>query len=229
MVYKLDDETVELNEYKKLPLIAKGKNGNVYCYGNSALKIFNDTKNPPISKETASYLASIDTSRILLPRKLLFYEDAFAGYSLKLVQKKSNVKKLINSAKDSLIENIDMLEKDISKISKKKILLSGMTPENVKYNGKLYISDPSKYTLLDLPSSGDLDDNLEKINDFQLYVLLIELFSDELRKVNFTPSSIRRMKQIFALKDSDQKISTYLNDIIDGQGALKEIVKKINR
>ena len=229
MIYKLEDKCIDLNDKKKFPLIAKGKNGNVYECGPSAIKIFQNIEEPPISEETAKYLTTINTDRILLPRKLLFYEDAFSGYSLRLVPKKSNVKKLINSPIDQLIDNVSSLEKDIKTISKKRILLSDMSPENVKYNGTLYISDPSKYTLLDLPKTGDLDKELEKINCYQLHLLLTELFAEELRKINFSQSSIFRLREIFGLKDSDQKSSKFLEDIVDSQGTIKEMVKKINR
>ena len=74
MVYKLEDKTIDLNDKKKFPLIAKGKNGNVYEYGTSAIKVFENTEEPPISEETAEYLTTTNTERILLPRKLLFYD-----------------------------------------------------------------------------------------------------------------------------------------------------------
>ena len=229
MIYNLDDKKIDFKEKKKLPLLAKGKNGNIYGYGNFAIKVFNNPSDPPISEDTANYLTTINTDRILLPRKLLFYEDAFSGYSLKLVPKRSNVKKLINSPIEKLIENVEALEKDIKTISNRKILLSDMSPENVKYNGTLYISDPSKYTLLDLPQAGELDRELEKINDFQLHLLLTELFSEELRKINFSKESIKRLREFFGLKDVDQQTSMFLRNMLDGQGTIKEMVKKIDR
>ena len=229
MIYKLDDKNIDLREKKKLSLIAKGKNGNIYGYGNFAIKVFNNIEEPPISEETAKYLTTINTDRILLPRKLLFYEDAFSGYSLKLVPKKPNVKKLINSPKEQLIDNITALESDIKTISKRNILLSDMSPENVQYNGTIFISDPSKYTLLDLPRTGELDKELEKINSFQLHLLLTELFSEELRKINFKKESIEYLKELFELKDVDQQTSSFLSNMMDGQVTLKEMVKKINR
>lgn len=229
MAYILEGKSIDLSEKKKLPLLAKGKNGNVYCYGNSALKVFNNVEDPPISLETTRYLTTVNTDRILLPRKILFFNDAFSGYSLKLVPKKGNEKKLINSPKKQLIENIAVLEEDINKISKKNILLSDMSPENVKYNGSLYISDPSKYTILDLPKPGELENELEKINKFQLHLLLTELFSEELRKINFSKETINRLKEMFSLRDLDQNPSNFLNDIIDGQNTIKEMVKKIDR
>ena len=128
-----------------------------------------------------------------------------------------------------MIENIVALEGDIYKISRKNILLSDMSPENVKYNGGLYISDPSKYTILDLPKPGDMESELEKINKFQLHLLLTELFSEELRKINYTKDAINRLKEMFALRDLDQNPSDFLNDIMDGQNTIKEMVKKINR
>ena len=225
MIYRLEDKQIELNVSKKSPLIAKGKNGNVYGYGTSALKVFDDLYEPPIDYETARYMTSIYTDRILLPRKLLFYNDSFAGYSMKLIQKKGNVKKLINSPKEQLINNIKCLEQDVEIISNHRILMSDMSPENVQYNGKLYISDPSKYRLFDVKST----DGLEKINLYQLHLLLTELFSEELRRINFSILVISRLKAIFGLRDIDQTPSEYLNEIIDEKDTIKEMVKRITR
>ncbi len=229
MVYKLEDKKIDFNEKKKHPLLAKGKTGNVYKYGNSAIKVFHDIHELPIKEETAKYLTTIDTERILLPRKLLFYEndisDFFSGYSLKLVPKKGNIKKLINSPKKQLIENIEALEKDVKTISKKNILLSDMSPDNVQYNGNIYISDPSKYTYLDLKETSEL----EKLNNFQLHLLLTELFAEELRKINSSKETINMFREMFTLRDLDQNPSEFIDDIIDGQNTIKEMVKKLNR
>ena len=66
-----------------------------------------------MTEEVASYLTGIQTSRILLPRKLVFYQDAFRGYTLRLVQKKGNSKKLIALPGENLVTNAEMIEQDI--------------------------------------------------------------------------------------------------------------------
>lgn len=103
--------------------------------------------------------------------------------------------------------------------------MSDMSPENVQYNGKLYISDPSKYRLFDVKST----EGLEKINLYQLHLLLTELFSEELRRINFSKAAIFRLREIFNLRDVDQTPSEYLNEIIDEKDTIKEMVKRINR
>ena len=100
-----------------------------------------------------------------------------------------------------------------------------MSPDNVQYNGNLYISDPSKYTLLDTSKVKEL----EQINKFQLHLLLTELFVNELRKINCKKETIERLKQIFAIRDLDQNPSEFINDIVNDQDTIKAMVKKINR
>ena len=63
---------------------------DVYKYKNSALKVFKKENDTPIDPYTADYLTSISTNRILLPQKLLFYNNAFKGYSMKLVPQKGS-------------------------------------------------------------------------------------------------------------------------------------------
>ena len=73
---------------------------------------------------------------------------------------------------------------------------------------------------------GDSDD-LEKINKYQLQLLLTELITSELNKLNYPSSTIRRVKEIMGLRDNDQNPSDYLYEIIGDQKDIKQFVKKI--
>ena len=171
---------VDLHD-KRVKTIGQGYTGNVYQYGDNALKIF-DTEESIIDEETARYLTNIRTSRILLPKKLVYYKDKFKGYTMKLVSTKPKSKNLISISKNDLLDNIEMLEEDVSLLSNKRVLLNGMSPDNTIYNGNLYITDPSKYSILD---SMDYDNiqNLDILNKFQLYLLLNNLIIRELNKI----------------------------------------------
>ena len=94
MIYKIGNRKENLDG-KRIRKIASGSKGDVYQYKGEAIKLFNPDEELPMTEEVASYLTGIQTSRILLPRKLVFYQDAFRGYTLRLVQKKGNSKKLI--------------------------------------------------------------------------------------------------------------------------------------
>ena len=83
MNYKLERKDITLNGKQKI--IGHGYTGNVYQYGNYALKIF-DKVDDVLDEETARYLSTIRTSRILLPKKLIYYKQ---GVKLKTNERKS--------------------------------------------------------------------------------------------------------------------------------------------
>ena len=221
MVYKIGNRKEDLSS-KKITKIASGEKGDVYRYKGEAIKIFNPYEEKPMTQETAQALTTIQTSRILLPRRLVFYDDAFCGYTLRLVHKKGNSKRLITMPGDNLIQNTEVIEEDIKKLSDKKVLLNGITPDNVVYNGRLYLTDPAHYKLLELLSTGDL----EKLNRYQFHVLLTELISSDLKRSNFPPAVISYMRDLLSIKDIDQPTSEYLKGIIEPKDTIKQIVKK---
>ena len=221
MIYKVGNRKEDLSG-KKISKIATGEKGDVYKYKGEAIKIFNEHEELPMTQETAKALTTIQTSRILLPRKIVFYKDAFCGYTLRLVHKKGNNKKLIAMPGENLIQNTEMIEKDIVTLSDKKVLLNGITPDNVVFNGRLYLTDPAHYKLLELISTGDL----ENLNRYQFHVLLTELIGSELKRSNYPQAVIEYMKDLLKMKDIEQPTSEYLKEIIEPKDTIKQIVKK---
>ena len=109
MGYRLENKDINLNE-KKFTKIAQGKTGNVFKCNGYAIKVFNNYAEDIIDLETAKYLTGIRTNRIILPNKLLFYNNGFKGYSMKLVKKDPRQKKIINCPTDELIRNVEIIE-----------------------------------------------------------------------------------------------------------------------
>ena len=140
MGHKLEGKDIKLTK-KNLKKIGTGVTGDVYKYKNSALKIFKKEKDTPIDYYTADYLTGISTNRILLPRNLLFYNNAFKGYTYKLVSKKGTGNRMIMLPTDELIEDVSIIEKDIEVLSNKQVLLNGIEPDNTIFNGRLYCKE----------------------------------------------------------------------------------------
>ena len=224
MNYRVGCKNFDLHD-KRVKTIGQGYTGNVYQYGDNALKIF-DTEESIIDEETARYLTNIRTSRILLPKKLVYYKDKFKGYTMKLVSTKHKSKNLISISKNDLLDNIEMLEEDVSLLSNKRVLLNGMSPDNTIYNGNLYITDPSKYSILD---SMDYDNiqNLDILNKFQLYLLLNNLIIRELNKIQIQYPGVNHLKKILDERDKDIDYSSYLDEVIGDNTSIKSLVKKM--
>ncbi len=220
MGYRLDDKNIELTG----KLVGTGKTGNVYHYRNMALKVFKEDKDTPIDEKTATYLTNISTDRILLPKSLLFYNNTFRGYTYKLVPKKGSGQRIIMLPKDDLIQDIRVLEKDVERLSNKEVLLNGIEPENTIFNGNLYITDPTSYTVLEGWNSKEL----EKINKYQLHLLLISLITSELRKNNqASKKQLELVKEILDMRDEYEDSSDFFIDVIGNNDSIKQFVKKM--
>ena len=222
MGYRLGDKEIKLTG-KRMTKIGTGVTGDVYKYKNNALKIFKDNKEIPIDLETAQYLSQITTHRILLPKNLLFYNNSFKGYSYKLVSKKGLGKRILTIPSEDLTEEISIIEKDIERLSTKKVLLNGIEPSNIIFNGKLYLADPSKYSVLDLYSTQDL----EVLNKYQLHLLLTTMITSEIRKNNFGSKIEKEIKELLEIKDTTDNCSDFIRDIIGNNDNMKQLIKKM--
>lgn len=219
MGYRLDDKDIEFTG----KLVGTGVNGNVYRYRNMALKVFKEGKDTPIDEETARYLTNISTDRVLLPKSLLFYNNSFRGYSYKLVSKKGTGNRMIMLPKTDLVQDIRVLEKDVERLSNRQVLLDGIEPANTIFNGNLYLTDPTSYKVLEDCNHKEI----EKINKYQLHLLLISLITSELRKNNFSSKDEKNMKEILEMRDEYEDSSEFIADIIGNNDTIKQFVKKI--
>lgn len=222
MGYKLDNKDINLS-IKSLQKISTGKTGNIYKYKGAALKVFKDDTTP-IEEEAAKYLSSISTDRILLPQKLLFYNNKLKGFTLKVPKEKGSIKRIITLPKNELVNEVSINERDIETLSRKSVLLNGVSPENSIFNGELYLTEPSEYSILELFST----EELERLNKYQLHLLITELITQELRKSNFSKAEVSKVKEILSSKDDSENSSEFLKNIIpNNDDSIKQFVKSI--
>ncbi len=222
MGYQLDGREIDING-KRITKIGTGVTGDVYKYKNMALKIFKKDRTPPITLDDAHYLTGISTERILLPKNLLFYNIAFRGYTYKLVPKKGSGKRLITTPKEELIHNVQVLERDSKILSSKKVLLNGIDPSNSIFNGELYLTDPSLFSVLETASPKDL----EVLNRYQLHMLLTALITSEMRKNNFSNAVEKEVKELLDSKNPEEEDSVFLKSLLRDDDSIKQLIKKI--
>ena len=217
--YRLEDKRIVL---KNKRIIGQGKTGNVYKYDkDTAIKVFNvDT---PIDEETAKYLSKISTDRIILPKNLLFYKNAFKGYSYRLIPKVGSGKRMIMLSKTDLVQDIRVLERDVERLSKKKVLLSGIEPDNTIFNGELYLTDPTGYTVLEDYET----QTIEELNKLQLHLLIVKLINKELESSSFSSEVQDNVTAILNMKDGNRDSSEFLTHIIYDNDSVKEFAKKL--
>ncbi|MBQ6323530.1 MAG: hypothetical protein IJI22_01720 [Bacilli bacterium] len=222
MGYRLENKEIDLSRLRKVTFLPSQKAGDVYRYKNYVLRIFKDGEKI-IDEKTARYLTDISTDRIILPKKLLFYNNAFKGYAMKLVSQRGAGKRIITTPKDDFISCVEYLERDVETLSQKKVLLNDINPGYALYNGELYLVNPVNYSTL---ASGDYF-TLEQLNRFQLHLLLTELIVNDLKKSKYNSATINYFRELLNLRDNDERSSSYLREVMRGQDNLKELVKKL--
>ncbi len=222
MGYKLDDKKIELTE-EKLTKLGNSNNGHTYKFQNMALKIFDNLEENPEALETAKYLKNISTDRILLQKQILYYNGAYKGFSRKLLPKKGLGKRIITEPTTSFIRDVELIEDDNRILSRKRILLDGISPHNTHYNGNLYLTDPTKYSQLDLYST----EELETLNKYQLHLLFTELISIELRKSGFSNSQVAEVKELLYSREEDEDSSKFFENLFAQDETIKQFVKKM--
>ena len=222
MGYRIENQELNFND-KQVSLIAHGKRGNVYKYKGNAIKVFNGTvPDLVMDEDTCKYLSSISTDRILLPKKLVFYNKNFCGYTMKLVHHKGDKKKIINSPTRNFITDILALEYDLDILSSRKVLVNGITPSNVIYNGNIYITDPSRYTF-----HKDIDSyDIGRMNQYQLSLLLKELILSDMRKEHLGNASLNAMKELLSSQEFGEENSRFYSELLRDKVNVKQLIKR---
>ena len=110
---------------------------------------------------------------------------------------------------NSEIENAEEIIKECAK-NNIYMILNGIDPTNYIFNGDIYISDPSKYSILDIIST----DELEMLNKYQLHLLLTAILASETKKSNIPNAKETQFKQLLMMKDDEQDSSDFFTNII---------------
>lgn len=223
MRYKLDTKDIDISG-KNISKLASEKTGDVYRYRNMGLRIFKQDNPNPIDLETALYLRDIPTDRIILPKNILFYNSSFRGFSFKLVNNKGKGQRIINQSKDDLVDEITIIEDDIERLSGKQVLLNGIEPSNTIFNGELYITDPTKFRILDIMSTMEL----EELNKYQFHLLLTTLITSEIRKSNFDSRYEKRLREELLERDEFDTLASFYADLIGDNDSIKQKVKNMH-
>lgn len=223
MGYKLDDKEVKIQK-KKLTRLGNGNSGHTYKFQNMALKIFDVPEESSEALETIKYLKGISTDRILLPKQILYYNDKYIGFSRKLLSKKGSGKRIITEPKEDFIADVELIENDNRILSRKKILLDGISPENTHFDGNLYLTDPTKYSqLMELFSTYEL----ERLNKYQLHLLFTELIISDLKKNGFNNGQLSEVKELLCSKDENKSSSEFFKETFEQEETIKQFVKKM--
>lgn len=222
MGYKLDNKNVKITK-KRLVRLGNNTNGHTYKFQDMALKMFDHPETNQELLEAAKYLKNIPTDRILLPKQILYYNNEYSGYTRKLIPKKGLGKRIITQPVQEFIRDVELIENDAELLSGKSILLDGISPHNTHFNGNLYLTDPTKYSILDLYSTYEL----EKLNKYQLHLLFTELIILDLKRCGYNNSQIAEIKELLYSKEDSKDSSEFFEDLFEDKETIKQFVKKM--
>ena len=143
---KLNDKFRDIPEdyvdYKSLKLvnkIAEGRSGTIYLTSdNQILKMFNTTSFTYIKdrEETLKALLDIDVEEVVKPKKLVYYNGVFVGYTMDYLPDGKSLYD-IEKQKCSFEEKIDKIKKIeevMQKLHDKKIYICDLNAENIFFD-----------------------------------------------------------------------------------------------
>ena len=132
---------------------------------------------------------------------------------------------MISTDMEDFISDIEMLEEDIDLLSRKRVLLDGITPSNIVYSDGLYLTDASQFKVLDVE---EFDyKSLRKLNDYQVQLLIESMIVSELRKEGITNSQINDFIGLLEDRDTDLKQSKYYTKLFEYSDNIRQFVKRI--
>ncbi len=149
-----EEQIVELSpETLEKTYISSGKEASVYWYGDEALKLYHfPCSEYRLGLEDAKKLSEIDTSRVLLPKRIIFDPDNgdFLGYTTIFIPKRP-ILSLFKMNMDSFLDEIAVLESDAIRLSNHGVSLDDFNLENTIYDGygEIYMIDPGSFQFLD--------------------------------------------------------------------------------
>ena len=225
MGYTLNKKNVNVDKRIK---ISSDSLSDVYVINRGiALRVYksNIDKSLVLSEQDCDYLSGLRSDRILLPKKILYKNNTYAGYSYRLLNNNMKKDKIIATDIDDFISDIEMLEEDIDFLSKKGVMLDGITPRNVVYSDGLYLTDVSQFKVVDVDEFNYRE--LRKLNDYQIQLLLESMITSELSKEKVMKSKISDLITLMEDRDDSIKQSKYYEKLFDYSDNIRQFVKKI--
>ena len=129
--------------------IGKGYEARIFGYGDEVLKLYKRRcKKDRLDEDTASKLSKLSTSRILLPKKMIydFKDDRFVGYTLKKIERKRK-RDVLNRPMRHFVNELDLLNDDLLYLANNGVEVEDFHLGNMLYDGRIFIGDPGDFII----------------------------------------------------------------------------------
>lgn len=180
----ITDQKEKINISNLQLLSTEGSEVLVYHDDYNVYKFFKKDYRLVHKKEKElKFLSSINTSRILMPKKILFNDGNLIGFTMNYIKEEKDI---YNDSMKKLLNELVIIAGDIELLSKFYIRLMDINKNNIVYNGKLYLIDPGNYYINNIDdllvyfeekklTDKDKIDVIRKWNYHKINMLLFEL------------------------------------------------------
>lgn len=164
------DELVELTTLDLIhDYIGEGYEARIFWYGDEVLKLYKKRcKKDRLDEDTAIKLSKLSTSRILLPKKMIYdsKDKEFVGYTLKRIQRKRK-KDILNRPMRHFVNELDRLNEDLLYLANNGVEVEDFHLGNCLYDGRIFIGDPGDFIIKEESVEGGIyRNNLYTLNRF---------------------------------------------------------------
>ena len=213
-MYKLEDKKIIFDNgelFKHLPSLGWGSQGDVYKFriGNEvfALKVFNKFEHPILSDYEKQLDINIDS--YISPLRLMYVNDNFKGYIMKLCKGRDLEKRRLNIGVGEFAESTVKLMEDTDKLSKINYSIFDSFISNVMYDEGFKMIDMDNYPY----EPNKTYDELITINNRRLNQMLSEIFIKNANLGNFYFSNVEFRKLMKKCEDGEILFEEIFNDL----------------
>lgn len=194
----------------KVKEIGQGVDGIVYKYNDKAIKLYHDDIHIKLhlNKNEIDRLRNLYTKKITLPREILINNETVLGFTMNYVDITAP-KDILSSDKNYIINKIKELEEELILLGKNNFLLEDTKPENLFYNGNLYMFDPDSFIYE--KNFNASNENL-KVFAYQFFRYMVSLLNQDMPYPQYL-AYIRKINYLYK-KGNYISLSEFLEDVI---------------
>ncbi|MBE6161671.1 MAG: hypothetical protein E7158_05600 [Firmicutes bacterium] len=225
MKYMVAGSKIEIDTDKKP--FSKGSEGKVFLKNGTLYKIYYENAlNEGFGDKLRyhSYLSSLTSNQIDLPNDLIFDNHGnYVGYTTTPITRKTSQQKyrgITLLPKDILMNNLEILLKDIKNLTDNFILLNDVTILNfILQNEKMHIIDPGRYRIV---SEKEEEENIGQFKNLLSSLIYLDLKYDKVDKIK----KIQTFRSIFNEQLLSSSLLEFFDKELDGYNNVSEYAKE---
>lgn len=217
----------ELKEIRKNEFIDSGHWANVYKIDTGVIKVFNQKRIPISMQDNIKFLSQFENNSFIFPDELLY--DRFLrlrAYTMEEIKSES-LRTLVNFGRfdislEELLLKFEIIKNDVFNISKNRIRIIDLNPDNMLFDGDF------KFVDLDLYKHDKTSTikELYKYNLIDVTTSLLGIITGYNRQVNAFMSV--RLEDYVGKEDYFEKYIDSVNDVLKSEEKITRVKQLID-